>query len=73
MSETIAGKDIDICAFLSLEDNKPLSIFIGHDHGCEVITLEEFAEDSMTGLSQSMCQRYACAFEVMAKQLRGKL
>lgn len=68
----IAGKDIGINVFLSMEEENPLGICIFHDHGASVITLEEFMKESRIDLSPQMCQRYACAFEVMAKQLRGR-
>jgi|LGOV01.1.fsa_nt_gb hypothetical protein len=70
MSEIIGGVDIGVTAFLGLEEDMPLGICIFHQHGGSYITLEEFLEESKGDLSTVLRQRYACAFEVMAKQLR---
>ena len=70
MSELIAGSDIGIYAFLNLEDNASLGICIFHEYGASHVSLEEFIFESKVDLSKSLCQRYACAFEIMAKQLR---
>jgi hypothetical protein len=56
--------------FLSLEEDQPLGIFIGSTEGCEHVALDTFMANSLIGLSDDMCKRYAFAFEIMAKQLR---
>jgi hypothetical protein len=68
--EKIAGPDIGITAFLSIEEDMPLGVCIFHKYGASVITLDELVNESKSDLSPIMRQRYACAFEVMAKQLR---
>lgn len=66
----ICGTDINIHPFLSLEEENPLGIILGHDFGASFVTLEDFITESKIDLSPSMCHRYACAFEIIAKQLR---
>ena len=66
----IDGDDVGISVFLSLEENQPLGICVFNEMGGTVITLEDFIEESKIGLSSQMSQRYAAAFEIMAKQLR---
>lgn len=67
----LTGEDIGLHAFLSLDESQPIGIMIFHKHGASIITLESFIEDSKIDLSSVMRQKYACAFEIMAKQLRG--
>lgn len=67
----LAGTDIDLTAFLIIEDENPLGICIFHKYGASVVTLEDFLEESKIDLSLAMRQRYAGAFEIMAKQLRN--
>ena len=69
MSKLIAGESIDLCPFLNMEESEPLGICIYHVYGASIFTLEEFMRESKTDLSKAMSQRYACAFEIMAKQL----
>ena len=73
MSKLLAGEEIGLTPFLSIDEDSPMGIFIGHKHGYSHFTLEEFMEESLIDLSPNMRQRYACAFEVMAKQLRTAL
>ena len=56
--------------FLSLEEDRPLGICVCNDQGMEHVTLEQFMAESKIDLDNIMRQRYACAFEIMAKQLR---
>lgn len=56
--------------FLSLDEDQPLGICVCDDYGLSLVSLEQFMDESKIDLSSSMRQRYACAFEIMAKQLR---
>lgn len=67
----IAGDNIGVSAFLSLEENNHLGLCVFHKYGASFITLEEFMEEALIDLNRQMRQRYAAAFEIMAKQLRG--
>lgn len=69
--KVIAGEDLGVRAFLSIEEENSLGICVFHAHGATFLTLEEFMEESLIDLSSQMRQRYAAAFEIMAKQLRG--
>lgn len=73
MAETIAGDPIGVTAFLSLEEDNPLGICVFHDYGVSFMTLEEFMDESVIDLSAAMRQRYAGAFEIMAKRLRENI
>ena len=58
--------------FLSQDEGAPLAACIFTSQGVEFITMESLISGSIADLSPVMRQRYACAFEVMAKQMRGK-
>ena len=72
MQETklLAGHEIGLSIFVSIEEDAPLGICVFHDYGGSHVSFEEFMKESTIDLSKSMRQRYACAFEIMAKQLR---
>lgn len=48
-----------------------MGIYSFHRFGASLVTLEEFLIESKLDLSPQMRQRYACAFEIVAKQLRS--
>lgn len=62
----------DLHCFLSQDEDAPLAVSIFASQGAEFIALEDLMNESITALSPVMRHRYACAFEVMAKQMRGK-
>ena len=70
--ELLAGRDIELTSFLRPEEENPLGICIFHKFGASVVTLQEFIEESKIDLSPVMRQRYAGAFEIIAKQLRSR-
>lgn len=61
---------LELQVFLSNEDDQPLGICVFHDQGGTVVELEEFLQESLIDMSSIMRQRYACAFDIMAKQMR---
>lgn len=69
--EIIAGDAMGVSAFLDMGEENPLGICVSHDYGAVFLTLAEFVEESLIGLSIQQRQRYAGAFEIVAKQLRG--
>ena len=55
--------------FLSVEEDLPLGIFIGDNTGMRVVPLDEFFKESLIGMSEEQCKRYAGAFERFVTQL----
>lgn len=70
--KTLAGSDIELSVFLSMDEDQPLGLCVFHKFGASIVELNDFIEESRVDLSTAMRQRYACAFEIMAKQLRVK-
>ena len=67
MSEkTIAGKDIGIHAFLSMEAQLGICIF--HDYGASFLSWEDFLAESEIDMSPSIRNQYATAFVCAAKR-----
>lgn len=62
----------DLHCFLSQDEDAPLAVSIFTRRGAGFIALEDLMNESIADLSPVMRQRYACAFEVMSKQMRGK-
>lgn len=70
MSKIIAGGDIGITVFMSMDAEAPLGIAVFHKYGASVIIYEELIRESKIDLCPIMRQRHACALEILAKQLR---
>lgn len=74
MKETlIAGNTIGLDAFLSTEQENPLGICIFHQYGASFVDLSDFIEHSKIDMDKMMRHKYACALEILAKQLRESI
>ena len=56
-------------AYLSLDEDEPLGVYLFCDYGAVNITLGEFFDESLIDMSDNMRSRYAKAFEMYSKKL----
>jgi hypothetical protein len=61
----------DVMVFLSMEEDMPMAVFVSHGTGITMIPLEDFFTDSKIGMGQRQRNKYAAAFEIFTKDLRG--
>ncbi len=73
MSTIIAGENMDLAAFLSVENDQPLGICVFHKYGGEHIPLDDFFNESLPELGKDIRIRYAEAFENFSKRLRTEI
>ena len=59
-------------AFLSLDENEPLGLYVFCDYGAINIPIGEFFEESLIDMSDNMRAKYAKALEMYSKKLWPK-